>query len=93
MTVTAKSSPDAEKRPPIAASPGVTGWLAEHRVSFAIIGLLAVEIETGRTVEWLRFEHTIDELCDLAALPAVRQSQAIGSRGEALEAIAVATPA
>jgi uncharacterized protein (TIGR03032 family) len=33
-------------------------------------GLVVVDIETGRTLHWLRFEHTIDELYDIALLPA-----------------------
>lgn len=45
-------------------------------------GLIIVDIDTGRTVEWLRFEHTIDELYDVAVLPGVRQAEAIGFRGE-----------
>ncbi len=45
-------------------------------------GLVVVDIDTGRTVEWLRFEHTIDELYDVAVLPGVRQAEAIGFRGD-----------
>lgn len=45
-------------------------------------GLIIVDIDTGQTVEWLRFEHTIDELYDVAVLPGVRQAEAIGFRGE-----------
>ena len=47
-------------------------------------GLLVVDIDTGRHVEWLRFEHTIDELYDVAILPGVRQPEAIGFRGDAI---------
>lgn len=45
-------------------------------------GLVIIDIDTGRTVEWLRFEHTIDELYDVAVLPGVRQPEAIGFHGE-----------
>lgn len=45
-------------------------------------GLVIVDIDTGRLVEWLRFEHTIDELYDVAVLPGVRQAEAVGFRGE-----------
>lgn len=45
-------------------------------------GLLVVDIDSGETVEWLRFEHTIDELYDVAVLPGVRQAEAIGFRGD-----------
>ena len=41
-------------------------------------GLLVVDIDTGNIVEWLRFEHTIDELYDVAVLPGVQQAEAIG---------------
>lgn len=45
-------------------------------------GLLIVDTVNGRTVEWLRFEHTIQELYDVAVLPGVAQAEAIGFRGE-----------
>jgi hypothetical protein len=41
-----------------------------------------IDIDTGRTVEWLRFEHTIDELYDVAVLPGVKQAEAVGFRGD-----------
>jgi len=41
-------------------------------------GLLVVDIDTGAVVEWLRFEHTIDELYDVAVMPGVRQAEAVG---------------
>lgn len=47
-------------------------------------GLLVVDIESGRTVEWLRFEQVIDELYDVAILPGVAQAEAIGFIGEDL---------
>jgi uncharacterized protein (TIGR03032 family) len=48
-------------------------------------GLLIVDIESGRSVEWLRFEHRIDELYDVAVLPGVAQAEAVGFLGEAIE--------
>lgn len=48
-------------------------------------GLLVVDTITGETAHWLRFEHTIDELYDVAALPGVRQAEAIGFMGEGIE--------
>jgi len=45
-------------------------------------GLLVIDIDTGLTVEWLRFEHTIDELYDVAVLPGVKQAEVIGFRGD-----------
>ncbi len=48
-------------------------------------GLLVVDLESGTTVEWLRFEHTIEELYDVAVLPDVKQAEAIGFRGDGIE--------
>lgn len=45
-------------------------------------GLIIVDIDSGTIVEWLRFEHTIDELYDVAVLPGVHQPEAIGFRGD-----------
>ncbi len=50
-------------------------------------GLVVIDIDTGRTVEWLRFAHTIDELYDVAILPGVRQAEAIGFRGEGIKQV------
>jgi uncharacterized protein (TIGR03032 family) len=48
-------------------------------------GLLVVDTQTGRTEHWLRFEHTIDELYDVAALPGIRMAEAVGLVGEEIE--------
>lgn len=48
-------------------------------------GLIIVDTRDGRIVEWLRFEHTINELYDVAVLPGVAQPEAIGFVGEDLE--------
>jgi uncharacterized protein (TIGR03032 family) len=45
-------------------------------------GLLIVDIDSGLTVQWLRFEHTIEELYEVAVLPGVAQVEAIGLLGE-----------
>jgi uncharacterized protein (TIGR03032 family) len=50
-----------------------------------ICALQIVDIDTGQTVHWLRFEHTIEELFDIAILPGVRQPEAIGFQGENIE--------
>jgi hypothetical protein len=34
-------------------------------------GLLVIDTRTGQAPHWLRFEHTIEELYDVAALPGV----------------------
>lgn len=48
-------------------------------------GLLVIDAETGQTAHWLRFEHTISELYDVAVLPGVRQAEAVGFMGEDIE--------
>jgi len=48
-------------------------------------GLLIVDIDTGNAVEWLRFEHTIDELYDVAVLPHVRAAEALGFKSEEIQ--------
>jgi uncharacterized protein (TIGR03032 family) len=47
-------------------------------------GLIIVDIQTGRTVEWLRFEQKIEELYDVAVMPGVVQPEAIGFKGDAI---------
>lgn len=44
-----------------------------------------VDIDAGKTVEWLRFERTIDELYDVAVLPGVAQAEAIGFVGDGIQ--------
>jgi uncharacterized protein (TIGR03032 family) len=53
-------------------------------------GLLIVDTETGRTAEWLRFEHSIDELYDVAIIHGSAQAEAIGFRGEEIESAVTA---
>ncbi|HEV2746563.1 MAG TPA: TIGR03032 family protein [Allosphingosinicella sp.] len=48
-------------------------------------GLIVVDLDAGKTVEWLRFEHTIDELYDVAVLPGVAQAEAIGFVGDGIK--------
>lgn len=48
-------------------------------------GLLVINIDTGQTVEWLRFQHTIDELYDVAILQDTRQPEAIGFQGDEIK--------
>jgi uncharacterized protein (TIGR03032 family) len=48
-------------------------------------GLIVVDTVTGATVSWLRFNHTVDELYDVAVLPGVRQAEAIGFKGDPIQ--------
>lgn len=47
--------------------------------------LLVINIDTGETVEWLRFQHTIGELYDVAVLQDIRQPEAIGFQGDEIK--------
>ncbi len=55
-------------------------------------GLIIVDIDSGAIVEWLRFEHTINELYDVAILPGVQQPEAIGFQGSEIEQHITLTP-
>jgi len=48
-------------------------------------GLIVIDTVTGNTVSWLRFNHTVEELYDVAVLEGVRQAEAIGFRGEDIQ--------
>ena len=48
-------------------------------------GLQVVDIDTGNAVEWLRYEHTIEELYDVAGHPGVRQAEAVGFRADDIQ--------
>jgi uncharacterized protein (TIGR03032 family) len=48
-------------------------------------GMLIVDIESGNAVEWVRFEHTIDELYDVAVLPRVWAAEAIGFKSDDIQ--------
>jgi uncharacterized protein (TIGR03032 family) len=41
-------------------------------------GLLVVDLASGAAIEWMRFDHTITELYDVAVLPQSRQAEAVG---------------
>lgn len=45
-------------------------------------GLIIVDLRSGNTVEWLRFEHTVEELYDVAVMPGVVQPEAIGFKDD-----------
>lgn len=59
----------------------------------ARVGLMVVDLDTGRAVQWLRFERLIDELYDVAVLAGVRQPEAIGLRGDLIERAVSPEPA
>lgn len=48
-------------------------------------GLVIVDIDSGNVLEWLRFEHTIGELYDVAVLPGVRSAEAIGFKSDDIQ--------
>jgi len=47
-------------------------------------GLVIVDIRTGVTVEWLRFERLVDELYDVAILAGVTQPELVGFKGDGI---------
>ena len=47
--------------------------------------MLVVDIDTGDIIEWLRFEHSIDELHDVAILRRVRAAEVIGFKSDEIE--------
>lgn len=57
----------------------------DQRVVAPRCGLMIVDLTSGQSTEWLRFEHTVDELYDVAVLPGARQPEAIGFVGEDIE--------
>jgi uncharacterized protein (TIGR03032 family) len=65
-----------------------TGLALDQRLAekdaAARCGLLVVDIDTANHVEWLRFEHTIDELY-LAIVPGVRAAEAIGFKADDIQ--------
>ncbi|MEO1641949.1 MAG: TIGR03032 family protein [Pseudomonadota bacterium] len=48
-------------------------------------GLIIVDTETGQTIEWLRFEHTIQELYDVAILEGIAQPELTGFRDDTIK--------
>lgn len=47
-------------------------------------GLIIIDTANGRTVEWLRFEHLIEELYDVATMAGVVQPEAVGFKGDGI---------
>ena len=66
--------------------------LAEKDV-VARCGLIIVDTQSGKTTEWLRLEHTIEELYDVAVLPGVGQAEAVGFRNDEIERVVTAEAA
>lgn len=61
------------------------GLALDERARSPWCGLLVVDLASGEPTDWLRFEFGIDELYDVAALPGVRQAEAIGFLGDDIE--------
>ena len=77
---------------PVCFCPGYARGLAfaerrhlSEKDAVARCGVLIVDIDTGNAVEWLRFEHTIEELYDVAILPRVRSAEAIGFKSDDIQ--------
>jgi uncharacterized protein (TIGR03032 family) len=57
-------------------------------------GLLVVDLHSGDTVHWLRIEGVVEELYDVAVLPAVRRPMALGLKSDEIRrVITVGAPA
>ena len=54
----------------------------EAKDAEARCGLIVVDLESGMTTDWLRFDAPVTELYDVAVLPGVRQAEAVGFIGE-----------
>jgi uncharacterized protein (TIGR03032 family) len=66
-----------------------SGLALDQRLSekdtVARCGAVIVDIDTGTAIEWLRFEHTIEELYDVAVLPGARAAEAVGFKSDDIE--------
>lgn len=49
-----------------------------------------IDLESGRTVDWLRFDNIVDELYDVAILPGVAQAEAVGFIGDSIQTLVTA---
>ena len=48
-------------------------------------GLQMVDIDTGNAVEWLRFEHSIEELYDVAVMSGRAAGGGVGFRADDIQ--------
>ena len=44
-----------------------------------------VDLHTGRTVEWLKFEGIVEELYDVLVLPGVQRPKALGLKTDEIQ--------
>jgi len=56
----------------------------EAKDTEARCGLVVIDLETGRTTDWLRFKDPVVELYDVTLLPGVVQAEAVGFLGDAI---------
>lgn len=54
----------------------------EAKDAEARCGLIVVDLDSGRTTDWLRIEEPVSELYDVAMLPGVAQAEAVGFVGD-----------
>lgn len=59
----------------------------QHHDAEARCGLLVIDLDTGDVVEWVRIEGIIDELFDVAVLPAVKTPSAIGIKSNEIRRV------
>jgi uncharacterized protein (TIGR03032 family) len=59
-------------------------WLAAKSAA-PRCGLMVIDLASGAAIEWMRFDHTITELYDVAVLPQSRQAEAVGFVADDIE--------
>jgi uncharacterized protein (TIGR03032 family) len=62
------------------------GALQSHGAS-ARTGLLVVNLATGAATDWLRIDGVVEELFDVAFLPAIRNPAIIGLKGDEIKRV------
>jgi len=62
----------------IPLGPSNWGHVFARALSERIGGSCVVDLASGAAVKWMRFDHTITELYDVAMLPESRPAEAVG---------------
>ncbi|MSR15423.1 MAG: TIGR03032 family protein [Gammaproteobacteria bacterium] len=62
------------------------------RGAAARCGLLVIDLRTGDTVHWVRFDGIVQELYDVAILPGVRRPSALGFKTDEIRRVLSAGP-
>ena len=60
------------------------GELSKRQIQ-PLCGLQVVDLNTGSTVEWLKFEGIVEELYDVVVLPDVQRPKALGLKTDEIQ--------